>query len=813
MRRKTTILRVPISASQRLVSLWLIILLNLCNLCFSQDTKTKGFEQTFVLTKGEDSLLLEADIYFENKNYLGALPYYVKLYQLYPGVPEYILSAGICYLYKTDEKDKSVELLEKILEIDPKTEDLNFYLGRAYHLNYRFDDAIQYLNKALTKKKISDERKKFTERLIENCKHGVKLVEKPLDIQIENIGRPVNTKGSEYAPVISCDESVLIFTYVGKKSIGGLQDEYGKPDTKGKYCEDILISYKFGDSWLEPESMGKNINSPGHDACIALSADGQKLFVYKDTEKGSGDIFISELDGNIWITPLRLNININSTEWEGSASLSADEKTLYFSSERSGGYGGRDLYKSTKRDDGIWDIAVNLGPKINSPYNEDAPFIHPDGKTLYFSSEGHNSMGGYDIFITELTSKGGTGSDGQVNDIWSIPVNIGYPINTTDEDKYYVVSANGERGYYSSGQSGGYGQQDIYIVYLGESAKEHALILVKGEITANDDPAEAKIDVTYAATGKSSEIKGESQGIYKSNAVTGNYLINLPSGNNYNITYDVEGFPKHIENVDATEIDTFKTIVIDVRLYSDGYVPQLNIDGNVLYSEFPLRPIADLTIFIRANKDGSVTHKAITDKRGYFRFINLPSEQSFFLSLDEHDPDLIAYSNPIITGHVMSDGKPKQGVGINEVKTKENGSFRLEIEADKFLHTTLPTDKASLDTIDFSDPEIFLEVLDRYGDRSAEDLVFKIQIGAYFKPENFDYSNVTDLGKADIQLLEDGITRFTMGEFKTLKEAEKFRQKTIRRGILDSFILIFYKGERKLFAEVISSDFYASSSK
>ncbi|PCH65383.1 MAG: hypothetical protein COC01_09770, partial [Bacteroidetes bacterium] len=434
------------------VSLWLIIFFSLCNLysfqeCFSQDNQTKGFKQDLVIAEGEEALFEEAEDYFEDKNYLAALPIYLKLFHRYAGVLEYKYKAGICYLFKTDEKHLAVEFLEEMLKKKLVAEDLHFYLGRAYHLNYRFDEGIKYFTKALRQQNITDERKKEIERLIANCKNGKILVEKPLEVKIENIGYPINTKGSEYVPVISADEALLIFTYRGPGCTGGQQNEFGVADPKGTYYEDAYMSYKLGDTWLAPEGIGQNINTTEHNASIALSSDGQKLYIYKDTKDKSGDIFVSELVGNEWEMPLRLNININTDAWEGSVSLSSDENTLYFTSERPGGLGGKDIYKSTRRDDGIWDEAVNLGPAINTPDDDDAPFIHPDGKNLYFSSKGHSSMGGYDIFLSTLQD------DGK----WSKPENIGYPINTTDDDIYYVVSANGERGYYSSGRTGGYG--------------------------------------------------------------------------------------------------------------------------------------------------------------------------------------------------------------------------------------------------------------------------------------------------------------------------------------------------------------------
>jgi len=585
----------------------------------------------------------------------------------------------------------------------------------------------------------------------------------------------------------------LIFTYKGERSIGGLQDEYGVPDPKGMYSEDILVSYKLGNIWLTPQDIGSNINSAAHDACIALSGDGQKLFVYKDSQEGSGDIYESVLDSNVWTSPVKMNININSEYWEGSASLSPDEKTIYFTSEKPGGFGGRDIYKSSLREDGIWDEAVNLGPAVNTPYDDDAPFIHPDGKTLYFSSQGHNSMGGFDIFFTEILT----------DTLWAPSQNIGYPINTSGNDIFYVVSANSKRGYYSSERSGGFGQHDIFIVHQGQDAKKHALLLVKGKVTANDNPAMAKIEVLYTAN-------GASQGHYHSNSASGKYLISLPTGNDYTIKYTVDGYEEHIEKVYAAGINVFTQTVIDVDLYSKDYQPKLTVDGNLLYSESPLRPAAYITMYVKDQSGGVTIKTTSTDARGYFRFTNLNAADHYYITLDEKDPDLKAFINPVIIGNAKVGGKGREGLQINDVTTKADGSFKLVFSDDKFLYSNLPTNIDELNKLNFNDPEIYQEVLEKFGDVSAKDLIFKVQVGAYNNPKNFDYNHLIPLGEVNIEQLKDGITRFTQGELRTLNQAEDLKHKIIGRGTTDAFILIFYQGKRRLLAEAVANGFYAT---
>ena len=167
-----------------------------------------------------------------------------------------------------------------------------------------------------------------------------------------------------------------------------------RPAADGQYYEDVVVSYKKDGKWSDPESIADNINTNGHDASIAISIDGQRLFIYKQTSKDGGDVYSSDLNGDNWSKPERLEGDVNTKEWEGSATLASDGKTLYFSSDRVGGFGGRDIYSAKLQSDDSWGEVKNLGPVINTRFDDDAPFIHADRRTLYYSSKGHNSMVG-----------------------------------------------------------------------------------------------------------------------------------------------------------------------------------------------------------------------------------------------------------------------------------------------------------------------------------------------------------------------------------------------------------------------------------
>lgn len=508
--------------------------------------------------KEDKSLLLEADNSFKFGSHTSALYAYQKLLEKYPDELLLKYKIGICYLKQSDEYANAENYLKQVYETRPNTTDLSFYLGTALHYNLKFDEAILFLNQHL-KESPSNERKKQVVRLIENCNNGKELMENPIEAKIYNLGLPVNTNEDEYVPVISSDESVLIFTYRGNKSTGGLMDESLNSDFQfGQYFEDVFISHKVEEIWSEPVSIGTNINGTNHDASIAISNDGQKLFIYRHTKKDKGDLFVSNLVGEVWSEPERLKGNINSKDWEGSASLSSDEKLIYFSSERPGGYGGKDLYTAEISKKGTWDNIKNMGPTINTSFDEDAPFIHPDGTILHFSSKGHNSMGGFDIFVSEINKE----------QRWSKPQNLGYPINTADDDIFYVLTADGKRGYYASGKPGGMGKKDIYVVEPGLLLKKTVLMLVKGNVTIDDEPMYAEIMVASGMKEK---------GTYHSNEISGKYLVNLPAGLIYTITYKVEGFEPKSETINTTYLDSFIEKVIDVKFYTEDFVAKLPV--------------------------------------------------------------------------------------------------------------------------------------------------------------------------------------------------------------------------------------------
>jgi len=527
-------------------SILIIVLLFFITSLYSQDKMKVGKWR-----KTERDSMENAQHLFDEGNYVIALPIYEALLQNHPKELYLKYVSGLCGLYRSDKHDDALRLLTEVYEKNKKTNEIELDLAKANHLNYKFDEALAFLELYKKKvKKIEAKKQEQIDLLVHYCDNGKKLVANPLPAKLTNIGSPINTEASEYVPVISSDESVIIYTYRGKKSVGGLQNVYNQPDPYGFYYEDVYISYRDStDNFSEPKDIGPTVNSSSNDAAVALSPDGQKLFIYKDDGTNGGDLYLSLLSGRDWSIPERLIGDVNSPSWEGSCSLSADGKTLYFSSERKGGFGGKDIYKSLLQADGSWGSAINMGEKINTAYDEDGPFIHPDGRILVYSSKGKSSMGGYDIFRTVFNP---------ADSAWTIPENMGYPINSPDDDIYYVLTASGEYGYYSSGKDGGSGLQDIYRVYPGLVGLSPYLALLKGTITLDNVPVEGKVIIDI-------EGRTENYTFLNSNVATGKYLVNLPGGSKYNVTFKYEGQKDQVRTIDLATIKAYEERVLDIN--------------------------------------------------------------------------------------------------------------------------------------------------------------------------------------------------------------------------------------------------------
>lgn len=393
--------------------------------------------------------------------------------------------AGKTYL-ETVNKERASQYFERVFALDPNFRyDLLYSIGRGYQYGLHFDEALHYYNQ-YKEKSLNDVnyrgkdkvQLREVEQRIAECQNGLEYLKNPKHYAIVNVSEKINSSWPDYGPVLNEDETVLIFT--SRRQDSNLNENV---DEDNYYFEDIFISEKGADGeWGPARNIGEPVNIANHNSNLALSADGKTLFQYRDDN--GGDIYFSKLepDGS-WSYPEPLSKYINSSFAEKSVSMSQDGKLLFFSSNRPGGLGGIDIYVSKKDSKGQWSRSVNLGPSINTEFDDESPFIDYDGKTLYFSTKGRKGMGGYDIFKSEYDSAANQ---------WTEPVNIGYPINTPDNDVFFVSTKDGKRGYYASVRDDGQGYTDIYMVnFLPED--EPKPVIAKKEAPEKEESKPQKV--------------------------------------------------------------------------------------------------------------------------------------------------------------------------------------------------------------------------------------------------------------------------------------------------------------------------------
>lgn len=637
------------------------------------------FENAAVGLKTTDlKLLKDAQIKFDQELYNEALVLFESISDKNQLYVNYL--KGICYARDVDSKEKALAPIYALNDTVNAVKGYYFNLAYALARNDSMNKAIQYYEKALA----IEEKKLIKNTLligeinlrIENCKNLINLKDLKNFVKVRSIGKPINSGADEYGPLIPSNEAMMIYTYRGPNSKGGKQKVKGSKikniDNVELYYEDVFCSKKINDTlWSEPKGVD-NLNTNTHDAAVSLSPDGTELFIYRNVGKGNGDLYLSTLQGDNWSKPV-IQLKLNSNEWDGSACFIPNEDKIIFSSERKGGFGGKDLYYAERIKENFWGNIKNLGPEINTKYDEDAPFITSDGEILFYASNNKNSIGGYDIFRCDLI-----GTELQS------PYNVGAPINTDNDDKYFTVRADGKVAYYSSYKRGGDGGQDIYAVEPGIPGKPVQLLQIEGLITVDGRPSFASIDIKSVLHDKHLKFR-----VY-SNKSTGSFLSNLPPGDEYELTVTVEPFTPKVIKLNTTKIDSFVVLNVYAEFNSDAY------DHNVL-------------------------------KR-----------------------------NPFVKDSTLS-----------------NTSF----DANSFSR--------------------------EMGDVKKPDLFYKVQIGAYLFPENFNYNNIMGFPKIIRQTDKDYITRFTMGNFKSYNEAMVLLNKVHANNLKGAFITAVYQGERKLLYQLL----------
>ena len=481
------------------------------------------------------SLYFKSLHYLEVYDYPAALEILLEMKELDPENCNTHFFIGNCLMNIPNREKEAIPYYEKALEsltiaykiANPREKnapiDAIELLGNAYHMNYEFEKAIEkyeFYGNFLSE--YNEDAVRSNARKIRRSKNALKLVQNPVDVKIYPL-ETVNSEFSEYKPLLNAQENTMFFT---AKKPDGLTDN---KDDQGDFYEHIYFSEKVGNNWTQAKLMPSPINTKKSTSALYLSADGQYLLssmVNNDNNIGplGRGIFESYKNGNVWTDPQIFQNKVNTSYLETSANMDLNKNMIFFVSDRDGGLGGKDLWMIKKLANGSWSSPQNLGEPINTEYDEESPYFHSDGKTLYFSSKGHSSIGGLDIFKSEL--------DKELN--WSSPKNMGYPINTVNDDLSFVPTVTGNRAYFSSVRNEGKGKSDIYEMILSKQ-EESNLAVYKGKVTNQNGKPIKNIEVSVQ--------NDKYYPVYKEfqiNKSSGKFVFVFESGNFYNIKFDID---------------------------------------------------------------------------------------------------------------------------------------------------------------------------------------------------------------------------------------------------------------------------------
>ena len=616
--------------------------------------------------------LYEANQLMEERLFNKALVILQKLHSDVPDNSNVSYKLGLCFLNSREDRALALTPLRDAVVGIKKNYDpfvltetgcpvvTRFHLAEAYHLNYEMDSAIIEYNKFLDEAPKKHFLRPEAERQIQICETAKLRVAQPLkEIEIVNIGGVVNGEYPDFSPVISIDENALFFTSrrLRADTSPEMTNKNYRDDFDGQHFEDIYVSYRdLEGNWQDPELLNFSTRTR-HEATINVTPDGQLLFIYID-DAGDGNIYTSQLIGDTWTQPEKLPDDINTKAWETHATMSADGKTMFFVSDRKGGQGGRDIYRVVRLPNGEWSKALNIGAPINTEYDEDAPYLHPDGKTMYFASKGHTTMGGFDIFKTIMNEDG----------TWTDPINIGYPINTVDDDVFFVTSADGKRGYFSSVRSDGYGEKDIYVIHFKDPTTQ-CLAVVKGRITPADGmqiPDDLMIHVSNLETGENTS--------YRPRQRDGGFVMIVDPCNTYAFDIVINDSSYYSEDIaipcDACYFEVDKALNLN-NLVIEGdsvYVltpretesdtPIINSLANTIHWELRYadthKAVDKNARVAYMNKEGNISFVEEVGAAGEFRYHEIPGITEYYFGVQLEDPELCRDFEVVLIG---ADGK------------------------------------------------------------------------------------------------------------------------------------------------------------
>ncbi len=525
--------------------------------------------------------------------------------------PEFIeAQLMLAQLYdESGQTEKAIEPLKKAISIDEK-----FYpaawmmLAECYFSQGNYDEAEKSISKFIPYPKQDMKQEKRAQLILSSCVFAKRALQYPVPFEPINLGPNVNTEYNEYYPCITADEQTLLFTRL-------------IPDTKieGRKQEDFYLSKKTKEGWGAAQPV-LEINTNKNEGAPTLSADGQMLIftaceaadgTWGGTREGKGscDLFYSMRTANGWTPAANMGDGINSATWESQPSFAANGRTLYFvrGKRTAAGIKEQDIFYSYLRDDGSWSVPVKVPGRINTVFEEESVMIHPDGHTLYFSSNGHSGMGGLDIYMSRLLPSGD----------WDAPVNLGYPINTFKDENSIQVTAKGDVALFASDRFGGQGGLDLYQFNMPERARPSLVTYVTGVVSdkLSFKKLEAHLELIDLETGKTITESYSNKG-------TGDFLLCIPSGKDYALNVNKEGYLFHSENFSLKNYNSYEPYRLEIQLQKlrPGATIVLN---NVFFetNKFDLLPSSKIELdrlvsLLQANPDKKIEIGGHTDNVG-----------------------------------------------------------------------------------------------------------------------------------------------------------------------------------------------------
>ena len=623
-------------------------------------------------------LFLAAESYFLFEEFNEALPLYLRIHRQQPENDNINFKIGVCLLNDPYQKEKSIAYLEEAVKnINPKYKEDSyketgapleslFYLGNAYRVNNKLDKAKEYYMLFLNRMDPEVYDSDLVQEQIDACDEAELLMKTPVDIEVSNLSDRINTRFADMNPVISGDETKLAFV------------------SKLQFYDAVFYTEKVNGEWTAPRNIIPELGVDGDVYPTCLSFNGTEMYVYRNDDY-IGNLYVTRIVNGRWTPLQKLGDNINTKYWESHASISKDGKTLYFSSNRKGGFGGLDIYRSKRMRDGSWGPAVNLGPIVNSRYNDDTPFITEDEKKLYFSSYGHQSMGGYDIFVSKKIS----------DTVWAIPGNMGYPVNTTDDDQFFNPVHNGAAAYYSRYEEDGFGRHDIYryIVYNDDNPR---LYRIRGLIDYSGEPAiPANINISVV----NKQDRDTVASVHPSD--DGRFSFDIPSGS-YNVYFDSEKFKPYVLSLEVPEdsphegFDIERAVALELK---PVILPPKDISSYLAIREDSIKFVdSDDPVRIRynaepgtiaeilvENKDRTIfTDTLLVDRRRQsFEFVPEPGENEVNITLKDNEGNETSRTVTVIYQEEEPDTQTRETSQVEETQqTVQQSDVQTTSEAE-----------------------------------------------------------------------------------------------------------------------------------